>query len=238
MRTQITTAIATLIAVAGMMTSAQAQVIQGQFLPAQPQVQVLPAQPQVQILPAPVQTQPQAQAYVVPGYPPAQPPVSPPPQNQFYFGVNVQLNNGYQGTTLRVTSVTPGSPAQTAGLEIGDEIRTVNGRSFEQARDSFHAVSMMNSFVTNNNPAPAVAAAAQAYVSPQPAQPYAQMLVRNVRNGQNVWVNVYPQRRGWNGPAPAAAAPAYTPAPAYTAPAPTPATPAVPSTPAYTPSTH
>ena len=209
MRTQITSAIATLITVASMLTSVQAQ---------------------VSTLPAPVQAQ--AQAYVGPGYPSVQP---PQPRNQFYFGVNVQLNRGYQGTTLRITSVTPGSPAQAAGLEIGDEIRTVNGNGFEQARDSFHAVSLMNSFVSYSNPsAPAVAAAAQAYVSPQPAlQPSAQMLVRNVRNGQNVWVNVCPQHRG-GGPAPAISATRSTPA--YVVPlAPTTAVPVTPgySTPSY-----
>ncbi len=209
MRTQITSAIAMLITVASMITSAQAQ---------------------VSTLPTAVQ--PQAQAYVGPGYPTVQP---PQPQNQFYFGVNVQLKRGYQGTTLRITSVTPGSPAQAAGLEIGDEIRTINGHGFERARDSFHAVSLMNRFVSYNNPS-APAAAAQAYVTPLPTpRPSAQMLVRNVRNGQNVWVNVYPQRRGWNGPTAPAAATIASSNPAYTVPAPTTAVPVTPgySTPSY-----
>ena len=224
MKTQISTAIAMLVTVTGMLTSAQAQI--------QSQIQVQP-----QVMPIQTAQPPQVESYVVPGY---QPPVAPPQQNEFYFGMNLQLNNGYQGTTLRIVSVTPGSPAAAAGLEIGDEIRTVNGRSFERARDSFHAVSMMNRFVSRSSgPAPAAAAAsagasAQAYVMPQPApQPTAQLLVRNVRNGQNVWINIFPQRRGWSGPAPAAAASA---APVYTAPAP-PAPPAytAPAPPAYTP---
>ena len=210
MRTQITTAIAMLIATVSTITSAQAQVYQGQFTPVQQ------VQPQVQVQP-----------YVAPTHPP----VAPPQQNQFYFGVNVHLNRGYHGTTLRITSVTPGSPASVAGLEVGDEIRTLNGRDFNQASDSFHAVALMNSFVNySSQPAPAAAAAiaqVQAYVSPQAT---AQMLVRNVRNGQNVWVNVYPQRRGWSGPAPAAAAPTYT--------APAPTTPATPAAPTYSNSTH
>ena len=212
MRTQITTAIAMLFTVIGMATSAQAQ-SQTHNLPVQA---IQPAQ-------APVQQS--AQAYVAPGY---LPPVAPPQQNQFYFGVNVQLVRGYQGTLLRITSVTPGSPASAAGLEIGDEIQSINGRSFERARDSFHAVSMMNRFVNLNNPGVPAAAAmaggtAQAYVVPRPnpPQPIAQLNVRNVRNGQYVSITVYPQLRGWGGPAPAAAAaatvtsapPAYTPAP-------------------------
>jgi len=217
MRTQITTAIAMLFSVVGMANSAQAQV-------------------QSQVVQQPQQVQ---QAYVVPGY--QSPPVAPPQQNQFYFGVNVQLNHGYHGTSLRITSVTPGSPASAAGLEIGDEIRSINGRSFEQARDSFHAVRMMNRFVSFNGPAvPAAAASAgvQAYVMPRPAPPqaFAQLLVRNVRNGQYVSITMYPQKRGWSGPAPAAAAatatsappaytptPAATPAPVYSVPTPVPA---------------
>ena len=230
MRTQITTAIAMLFTVAGMTTSAQAQ-SQTHNLPAQA---IQPTQAPVQA-PAQVTTQQATQAYVAPGYLPP-PPVAPPQQNQFYFGVNVQLNRGYQGTSLRISSVTPGSPASAAGLEVGDEIQSINGRSFERARDSFHAVTMMNRFVNFSSPAAPAAAAsagAQAYVMPQPApsQPTAQLMVRNVRNGQYVSITMYPQLRGWSGPAPAAAAtatvtsapPAYTPAPAapvYSVPAP------------------
>jgi membrane-associated protease RseP (regulator of RpoE activity) len=197
MKTNITTAVAMLLAIAGMMNTSNVQAQQA----------------------AAIQTAvPQTQAYVNPGYPP----VAPPQQNQFYFGMDLQLNHGYQGTTLRVAQVTPGSPACAAGLEVGDEIRTVNNRSFEYARDSFDAVAMMNRFVSFNRtaPAPAVAASAygnvQAYVAPRPLpapRPMARMLVRNVRNGQNVWVNVFPVQRGWSGPAPAA--PAAAAAPAY-----------------------
>jgi S1-C subfamily serine protease len=142
----------------------------------------------------------------------------PPAQNQFYFGVQVALKrNNWGGTTLQIVSVTPGSPAQIAGLEHGDEIRTVNGRNFNYATDSFDAVRLMNQFVTTpivGAPgAPAVAAAIQggaqaAYVPlPQPIPtPIARMVVRNVRNGQNVIVNVRPQQRGFAPGAPAAAA--------------------------------
>ncbi len=154
------------------------------------------------------------QCYVNPGFQP-----QPQPQNPYYFGVDVQLLRGYSGTTLRVVSVTYGSPAQRAGLEVGDEIRTVNGRGFAMATDSFDAVRLMNQFVSSpyaGGPAPAVAAAAvpgaqAAYVAPpQPAQPLAMMIVRNVRTGGDVQVPVYPTPRfvtqpGF-GPAPAAAA--------------------------------
>lgn len=142
----------------------------------------------------------QQQAYVMP----------PQSQNPYYFGMNLELIRSWNGTTLRVVSVSPGSPAQRAGLEIGDEIRTVNGRGFSAANDSFQAVSMMNQFVNVGGPAPAAAAAsAQAFfISPPPMpQPIAQMVVRNVRNGQDVYVTVNPTRiGGYPGPAPAAAA--------------------------------
>ena len=49
-----------------------------------------------------------------------QPQVAPIPQNQFYFGVNVELRQcQWNGTTLRIVGVTPGSPAHQAGLEKG-----------------------------------------------------------------------------------------------------------------------
>jgi len=141
------------------------------------------------------------------------PQVQPPqPQNQYYFGMRLELNRNYSGTTLRIVDVTWGSPAQRAGLEVGDEIRTINGRGFQYANDSFDAVAMMNRFVEfGSGSAPAVAAAmpqgAQAYyVAPPAPQPIARMVVRNVRNGQNVYINVIPEPRVFGGPAPAAAA--------------------------------
>lgn len=159
------------------------------------------------------QVQGQQQTRVAPTYqPPYQPPVQTP--RKFYFGMNVELVRGYYGTTLRVVSVTPGSPAYQAGLEFGDEIRTVNGQGFDYARDSFEAVAMLNQYVGGGGGAPAVAAArTQAtYVSPLPSpRPMARMIVRNVRNGQNVGVNVFPTQNTWSGPAPAAPAQAAPP---------------------------
>jgi membrane-associated protease RseP (regulator of RpoE activity) len=151
------------------------------------------------------QTQTQTQQYVVPTVQP------PQQQNNYYFGMSVELRRGYTGTTLRIVNVTWGSPAQRAGLEVGDEIRTVNGRGFQFANNSFDAVAMMNRFVNANSaPAPAAAASVQGaqahYILPPVLQPTAQMVVRNVRNGQNVFVTVTPERRGWGGPAPAATA--------------------------------
>ena len=142
--------------------------------------------------------------------------VQPPQTNQYYFGVNVELiRSNWGGSRLRIVSVTHGSPAFRAGLEAGDEIVTLNGRSFDNAYDSFDAVRLMNRFVSiGNGPGPfaggggGAPAAAAAYIGlPAPPQRVARMIVRNVRNGQNVSINVYPTLRGgYGGPAPAAAA--------------------------------
>ena len=136
-----------------------------------------------------------------------QPQVAPIPQNQFYFGMNVELRHcQWNGTTLRIVGITPGSPAQQAGLEIGDEIRSINGQGFGNATDSYDAVRLMNLFVAvGSGPAPASGGVGVAVVGPPAAgPPVARMIVRNVRNGQNVALAVYPTQVG--GGAPAAAA--------------------------------
>jgi predicted metalloprotease with PDZ domain len=189
MRTQIASLIVTLIATLAVNGIADAQ----NFAPA-PQQQT--------------QIQQESQLYVAPVLPPVQ-------QNQYYFGMNIQLKRTWAGTTLMVLNVTPGSPAAQAGLEYGDEIRTVNGYGFGSARDSFHAVNMMNQFVNQfatSGPAPAATAspvpgqAAALTILPPTPSPLAQLVVRNVRNGQNVQVIVRPQfRGGWGAPAAAAA---------------------------------
>ena len=146
------------------------------------------------------------------------PVIAPQPQNPYYFGFSIQLvANNYGGKTLRIVSVTPGSPAQQAGLEIGDEIRSVNGMGFLYARDSFDAVNMLSRFVSTTpvggGPAPAATstARAQLYVAPPAVQPIANMVVRNVRNGQDVSVIVRPTPRYNNGgPVTVMAAPAVT----------------------------
>ena len=133
------------------------------------------------------------QQYVMPGVPP-----QIRPQNEFYFGFSIQLiSNGYS-KTLKIVSVTPGSPAQLAGLEPGDEIRSVNGQGFSYARDSFEAANLLSRFVStaNVNGGPAPAATAPTIQQPYyVARPIANMVVRNVRNGQNVLVTVRPTRR-------------------------------------------
>ena len=152
----------------------------------------------------------QAQAYVQPQVQ-VQPRVAPIQQNPFYFGMNVELNRDRWGrSTLRIVGVTPGSPAQQAGLEFGDEIRRVNGRGFRMAHDSFDAVRMVNQFVSSpvyGGPAPAAPAVQALTVPPYPSpRPMARMVVRNVRTGRDVIVNVFPTRVGYGGGAPAVAA--------------------------------
>ena len=168
------------------------------------------------------QTQPPIDRPVCPTTGPRVTPVT----NPYYFGMNVQLTPSYNGNGLRVVNITPGGPAAVAGLEVGDEIQSVNGGQFHDVRDSFQAVSRMNSLVITTSyrpdfggPAPAAAAAASSrYVNPNvvPAgQPVASMLVRNVRDGQFVQVTVHPTQRQPVSPypspypQPAPAAPAF-----------------------------
>ncbi len=141
-------------------------------------------------------------------------------QNPYYFGMSVRIVRSYDGcTSLQVTTVTPGGPAQRAGLEPGDQIQKLNGQGFSMARDNYEAVRMMNYFVDAGGytdpgvpAAPAAAAAAQnqsrVLINPGIGQPTAQMLVRDVRTGQSVYLTVNPalnQTFPGGPPAPAAA---------------------------------
>lgn len=140
---------------------------------------------------------------------PIGPRVQPNQQNPFYFGMNVELKRTRWGaTTLRIVSVTPGSPAQQAGLEIGDEIRRVNGRGFHHATDSYHAVRLLNQYVLgSSHPVPVAGGggvASAIVLAPPRLSTIAQLVVRNVRNGQDVSLNVYPTRVGYGGGASAA----------------------------------
>jgi S1-C subfamily serine protease len=150
----------------------------------------------------------QLQTRVAPGQQFVAPPQA---QNRYYFGLRLELVRcHYNGTTLRVVDVTWNSPAQRAGLEVGDEIRTVNGRDFRNANNSFAAVAMMSQFVDAGYAVPAVAAGVQAYVMPGPPQRVANMIVRNVRTGQNVSVTVRPTLQGFgSGSAPGIAASSF-----------------------------
>ena len=161
MRKTIVTVFAVIATVFGAVATSSAQTEQTESRMVQPtwtqpqlQTQVLPTQQlqtqprQIQTSPQPLLVQPGQQEQlrlVAPTVSPYYPPAPMPRPNRFYFGMDVQLFRDYYGqTTLRVTYVAPGSPAYQAGLEIGDEIRRVNGQGFAAARDSFEAVSMMN----------------------------------------------------------------------------------------------
>ncbi|MDB4766796.1 PDZ domain-containing protein [bacterium] len=135
------------------------------------------------------------------------PTVAPPLSQEFYFGMHVQIHRiAYGRKTLEVVSVTPGSPAHQAGLEVGDRIRTVNGQGFRHARNSFDAVRLLNQHtIFNVITVPAHASAH--HISHAHPKGYANLTVRNVRNGRNVTVIVRPKLKGgFGGSAPAAAA--------------------------------
>lgn len=52
--------------------------------------------------------------------------------------VPVPLDEG--PVSCKITAVTPGSPAQAAGLEVGDEIREIGGRRYAQAAEFLKAL--------------------------------------------------------------------------------------------------
>ena len=197
MRTQIANLFVALVATLSFAATSNAQTLE---LPATPQIEQIPGQelmPQVVDQGQQLLSQPQALTLLPPG---------PQISNPFYFGMRVELVRNWGGASLRVVGVDYGSPAQMAGLEFGDEIRTINGRGFGMARDSYDAVRIMNQAMAISGgvpmgPAPAISV----WPGPRPS-PVGRLVVRNVRNGQNVGVTIRPMRRD-NVGAPAAAAP-------------------------------
>ena len=72
--------------------------------------------------------------------------VNPAPR-QWYFGMSLQRTSTPYGTGLQVFSVTPGSPAQQAGLEPGDVLLVSNSVRFAAAQTNEHGVQMLQSSV-------------------------------------------------------------------------------------------
>lgn len=136
-----------------------------------------------------------------PPFPPTPPPPAPP---SYVLGVNavpVPAQTGAAATVpgsghqvfrpsygLRITSVTPGSAAAQAGLEVGDTILTANNVSTGTIADLQQALANSQGFV--------------------------RLTIRDVRTGNYVTVNANPTPVG----GPTYAAPAAPPAPAPTAP--------------------
>ena len=104
------------------------------------------------------------------------------------------------GQVAQVMSVVPGGPAATAGLEQGDEIVSVNGNRFPNMIGGDIA-QVLSSFVGRGQPQQAYPVQVDAngkrltVTRPGAGNPAAAMVVRNVRNGQNVQITVYPTRR-------------------------------------------
>lgn len=140
-----------------------------------------------------------------------QPPiVQPIQQSSYYFGMSVELanlGNGQRG--LRLSSVTPNSPAWRAGLEVGDVIHSSNGQTFQYARDNQEGVRMLQGSVNFGGgavpTATGISTRVVGFVAPQ--GPSASLTVLDSRTGQYTMVQVQPQQRGGiGGPAPTALA--------------------------------
>lgn len=145
------------------------------------------------------------------------PSVVPSPQpivgpRSFYFGMSLQITYTQYGRGLQVASITPGSPAARAGLEIGDVLLRAGSTDLQNAYSNEHGVQLLQSAVLGGGgPAPTVTA----FVAPSPS---VYLTVVNVRTGQLTGVNVQPIPTG--SPAPTLTAPApvaSNPSPAVSA---------------------
>ena len=134
--------------------------------------------------------------------------------NPWHFGMSVQLQYTQFGQGLRVYNVTPYSPAARAGLEPGDIILAANHTRFGHVRTNQEGVALLQQAVNSYGhgaPAPTATttlASAHINIAPpvvQTSNGHVQMQVLDVRTGQVVWLNVYPESNGFGGgPAPTA----------------------------------
>ena len=109
----------------------------------------------------------------------------------WYFGMNVSLAElpGY-GRVLRVNSVTPGGPAQRAGLEYGDHIYMVNNARFDWANSNCDAINILQR-ATGSAPG---GGGIETRVVTRPGT--ARMQVVDIRTGQLTPVVCYPHFNG------------------------------------------
>lgn len=129
------------------------------------------------------------------------------PSRTWYFGMSLQITNTAYGRGLQVASVTPGSPASRAGLEVGDVLLAAGNVGLQNAYSNEHGVQILQSAVGNSTPAPTATFVV-------PSGPNLTLTVLNVRTNQPTYVTVQPQPNGMP-------VPTYpTPAPAISAPAP------------------
>ncbi|MEO0529268.1 MAG: PDZ domain-containing protein [Planctomycetota bacterium] len=131
------------------------------------------------------------------------------PARTWYFGMNLQITNTAYGRGLQIASITHGSPASRAGLEVGDVLLAAGNVGLQSAYSNEHGVQLLQSAVGGSAPAPTVTT----FVAP--TSPNVLLTVLNIRTGQPTYVNVQPHRQG--NPVPTYPTPTF-PAPAVSAP--------------------
>lgn len=115
-------------------------------------------------------------------------------QNRWHFGMNVQLYQTSGFKYLKVTSVTPYSPAAQAGLEPGDMIYSVNNQKFYTANSDWQALNILQQATSNAGGSPPGVPTTMVGTNPGTAR----MNVLDIRTGRYTQVVCYP-RDNFNG---------------------------------------
>lgn len=118
------------------------------------------------------------------------------PAIEWRFGMNVTLVQNGNQRGLSITSVTPGSPAQRAGLQRGDVILSSNNVRFNHAMNDYQGVALLQQSVTRGGGGGGVPTVAMSTNSMYPNQHPAAVLLVVKPCGTTVQRKCFPQYVG------------------------------------------